>query len=146
MAERTGAQLIHTDDLMDGWRGLDAAGRQLAAVCEALVAGRPGSYQHFDWEQGRYDRTVPVPVAPWLVVEGVGSGSAAVAAYCTVLVWVEVDDDLRLTRGIARDGIEMEPHWRQFMLDEQVLFARERTRDRADVVVDGTGRLPPTVR
>jgi uridine kinase len=146
MAERTGAQLIHTDDLMDGWRGLDAAGRQLAAVCEALAAGRPGSYQHFDWEQGRYDRTVPVPVAPWLVVEGVGSGSAAVAAYCTVLVWVEVDDDLRLTRGIARDGIEMEPHWRQFMLDEQVLFARERTRDRADVVVDGTGRLPPTVR
>ncbi len=146
IAERTGAQLIHADDLMDGWRGLDAVGRQLATVCEALAAGRPGSYRHYDWEQHRYDQTVAVPPAPWLVVEGVGTGAPATAAYCTVLVWVEVDEDVRLTRGVARDGVEMEPHWRQFMLDEQALFARDRTRDRADVVVDGTGRLAPTVR
>ena len=31
LAERTGAQLVHGDDLMEGWRGLDAVGRQLAA-------------------------------------------------------------------------------------------------------------------
>ena len=56
----------------------------------------------------RYDRTVEVPPAPWLVVEGVGSGAAALAAYITVLVWVEVDDDLRLARGLERDGDEMQ--------------------------------------
>jgi uridine kinase len=146
MAERTGAQLVHTDDLMQGWRGLDAVGRQLAALCEALAAGRAGSYRHFDWEQHRYDRTVPVPAAPWLVVEGVGCGAPAIAAYCTVLVWVEVDEELRLARGIARDGVELEPHWRQFMVDEQALFARDRTQHRADVLVDGTGRVAPRVR
>ena len=146
LAEATGAQLIHGDDLMDGWRGLDAVGRQLAGVAAALAEGRPGSYEHFDWEQGRYDRTVAVPPAPWLVVEGVGSGAAAIAACITVLVWVEVDDDLRLARGLERDGAAMEDHWRTFMADEAALFARDGTRARADVLVDGTGRRSPSVR
>jgi len=146
LADRTGAQLIHGDDLMDGWRGLDAVGRQLAALAGPLSQGHPGEYRHFDWEHDRYDRTVPVPVAPWLVVEGVGSGAAAIAAYVTVLVWVEVDDDLRLARGLERDGAAMEEHWRRFMADERALFAREGTRERADVLVDGTGARPPVVR
>jgi len=145
LAEATGAQLIHGDDLMEGWRGLDAVGRQLSALVADLAEGRPGSYEHFDWEHHRYDRTVAVPPAPWLVVEGVGSGAAAIAAYTTVLVWVEVDDELRLARGLERDGAEMQEHWRTFMGDERALFARDRSRERADIVVDGTGRTPPAV-
>ena len=49
-----------------------------------------------------------MPVAPWLVVEGVGSGDPVVADRVTVLVWVEADDELRLARGLERDG-ELEP-------------------------------------
>jgi len=146
IAERTGAQLVHTDDLMDGWRGLDAVGHQLGALAAPLAVGEPGSYRRFDWHQHRYDRDVAVAPAPWLVVEGVGSGAAALAAYVTVLVWVEVDDELRLRRGIARDGEEMRQHWLTFMNDERELFAREDTRARADVLVDGTGATPPVVR
>ena len=146
LAEATGAQLIHGDDLMEGWRGLDSVGRQLAALGAELAEGRPGSYEHFDWQHHRYDRTVEVPPAPWLVAEGVGCGAAVVAPYITVLVWVEVDDDLRLARGLERDGAEMEERWRTFMGDERTLFERDRIRERADVLVDGTGRTPPTVR
>ncbi len=146
LAAQTGAQVVHTDDLMDGWRGLDAVGRQLAGLVGELAEGRPGSYEHFDWEHHRYNRTVDVPPAPWLVVEGVGSGAAAIAPYVTVLVWVEVDDDLRLARGLERDGAAMEEHWRTFMADETALFAREQTRERADVLVDGTGARAPDVR
>ncbi len=146
LAESTGAQLIHGDDLMEGWRGLDAVGRQLAAMVEPLSAGREGSYQHFDWEHHRYDRTVPVPAAPWLVVEGVGSGALAIAAYITVLVWIEVDEELRLSRGMARDGEEVREPWLVFMDDERGIFERDGTRERADVLVDGTGARPPVVR
>ena len=63
-----------------------------------------------------------------------------------MLVWVEVDDELRLERGLERDGEAMSDHWRQFAIDERALFARERTRERADVLVDGTGAAaPPSV-
>ena len=78
--------------------------------------------------------------------EGVGSGAASVADAVTVLVWVEVDDELRFERGRLRDGEAMQDHWRQFALDERALFDRERTRERADVLVDGTGVAPPVVR
>jgi len=145
-AARTGAEGVHTDDLMEGWRGLDAVARQLSGLVALLAEGRPGRYRHYDWHAGRYDRTVEVAPAPWLVVEGVGSGATALSACTTLLVWVEAEDALRLDRGIQRDGAAMEPHWRQFMADEQEVFARDRTRDRADVLVDGTGARSPVVR
>jgi uridine kinase len=145
IADRTGAQVVHMDDLMDGWDGAAGTGPQLASVLEPLADGRPGSYRHFNWHLGRFDRVVAVPVAPWLVLEGVGSGNPVIAPYVTVLVWVEVDDDLRLARGLDRDGAAMEPQWRQFMRAEAGVFPAHRTRERADVVVDGTGVSPPVV-
>jgi uridine kinase len=146
LAETVGAPVVHADDLMEGWRGLDAVARQLTELVADLAEGRTGSYRRFDWEHGRYDRTVEVAPGPWLVVEGVGSGAPGISAYVTVLVWVEADDGVRLDRGLARDGAEMEEHWRQFMVDERALFARDRTRERADVLVDGAGETSPVVR
>lgn len=138
VAAEVGAQLIGTDELMDGWRGLGAVERQLVALCASLAAGRPGSYERYDWHAGEYAERVPVTPAPWLVVEGVGSGAAALAACTTVLVWVEADDDLRLARVLARDGAGVEAELRRFVVDERELFAREGTRARADLLVDGT--------
>ena len=43
-----------------------------------------------------------------------------------------------MARGIARDGDAFAPHWEQWAQDEAALFARERTRERADLVVDAT--------
>lgn len=146
IAARVGAQLVHGDDLMSGWAGLGAVGTQLAAVVDALAAGRDAAYSQWDWHLDRYARTVPVPVADWLVVEGVGSGSALIAPYVTVLVWVSVPDELRLARGLARDGAGMAEHWQRFMLDERALFAADDTEARADVLVDGTGAETPVVR
>lgn len=146
VATLTGAQVVHGDDLMSGWRGLDAVGRQLAALVDDLAGGRDAAYDRFDWHADRYTDRVPVPAAPWLVVEGVGSGARAAAWACTALVWVEAAEDLRLVRGLERDGEQMREHWLQFVEDERALFAAEGTRSRADVLVDGTGRTPPRVR
>jgi hypothetical protein len=146
IAERTGAKVVHMDDLMDGWDGVSGTGPQLASILEPLSAGRPGSYRHFNWHLDRFDRVVYVPVADWLVIEGVGSGHPGVAHLVTALVWVEAGEELRLARGLDRDGADMEPQWRQFMLEEAGVFSTHRTRERADVVVDGTGSLRPVLR
>lgn len=145
VAGLTGAQVVHMDDLMDGWGGLVSTGPQLSSILGPLAEGRPGSYQHYDWHAGRFDRVVDVQVADWLVIEGVGSGNPAVDDLVTVLVWVEAADDLRLARGLDRDGTDMEEHWRRFMSEEVDLFAAHRTRERADVIADGTGTTAPRV-
>ena len=144
VAELTGAAVINTDELMEGWGGFDTVTSQLTDVVTSLAHGRTGEYLRYAWGQGRFfDDPVTVTPGPWLVVEGVGSGEPAIAEWVTVLVWVEVDDDLRLARGLERDGAHNEPEWREFMPAEREIFARDRTRERADVIVDGTGARPP---
>ena len=71
------------------------------------------------------------------MLEGVGSGALAHSRLITVLAWVEVPYDLRMARGLERGGVGVAENWQQWAEDEQEVFARERTRERADVVVDG---------
>ena len=139
----TGAPLLHMDDMFEGWDGLPRITDQLETLLRPLAGGRSGSYRRWDWPGNAWAETILVPPAPLLVLEGVGSGSASVAELITVLAWVEVPYDLRMARGLERGGIGVADNWRQWAVDEQDLFARERTRERADIVVDGrVGSLP----
>jgi cytidylate kinase len=106
------AQVVHMDDLYEGWTGM-AAGvdRLVEQVLDPLAAGRKGRYQRYDWTLGEYAEGHDVPFAPFLVVEGCGAGSRRVAGLTTLLVWVEADDDVRLARGLARDGDAARDPW-----------------------------------
>jgi uridine kinase len=132
------ALVVHMDDLFPGWSGLPRIDEQLDGLLTPLGEGRSGSYRRYDWLAGAYAETVTVDPVPLLVLEGVGSGAGRFSALRTVLTWVEAPYDERLRRGIERDGDAFAPHWEQWAADEAVLFAREGTRERADLVVDGT--------
>jgi uridine kinase len=138
LAEAFQAPVVHMDDLFEGWSGLPRIDAQLDGLLGPLSEGRAGSYRRYDWLAGEYAETVAVEPAPLLVLEGVGSGARRFESLQTVLVWVEAPYDVRLRRGLERDGDAFAPHWEQWAADEQELFAREQTRQRADVVVDGT--------
>lgn len=146
-AEHGSVHLLHVDDMLEGWRGLPGALPRLARdLVDPLRAGRPGSYRRYDWAAGRFAETQTVDPVDVLVLEGVGSGGSAYDDAITTLVWVEVPRDLRLARGIARDGEQVREHWLTWMSDEDGVHARERTRERADILVDGTGHTPPVIR
>ena len=132
------AHVVHMDDLYPGWSGLPLVDDQLDGLLTPLGEGRAGSYRRYDWLAGELTETVTVAPVPLLVLEGVGSGASRFADLQTVLVWIEAPHDLRMSRGIERDGEAFAPHWEQWAADEQVLFAQEGTRERADLVVDGT--------
>jgi uridine kinase len=143
IAVLTGAPVVHMDNLYEGWDGLPRVGEQLDRLLRPLSRNRPGSYRRWDWYADRWAEVVVVPPAPLIVVEGVGSGSRAHGGLITVLVWVEVPSDLRLQRGLARDGVEMDEHWRAWSLAEQEHFAQDDTRARADLVIDGSAGTAP---
>ncbi len=131
------AAVIHMDDLFEGWRGLDRVDTQLESLLRPLSQGFSGSYRRWDWPGNAWAETVLVPPTPLLVLEGVGSGSSANADLVTVLAWVEVPFELRMARGLERDGDVVADHWTHWARDEEALFARERTRQRADLILDG---------
>jgi len=133
-----GSVVIHMDDLFPGWSGLPHVDEQLHGLLTPLAAGRPGSYRRYDWLAGEFAETVTVEPVRLLLLEGVGSGASRFAPLQTLLVWVEAPHDLRMERGLARDGDDFAPYWEQWAADEADLFAKEGTRERADVIVDGT--------
>ena len=137
LAELSGAPVLHLDDMFEGWGGLPRIADQLDTLLSPLAVGRSGTYRRWDWPGNAWAETVLVPPAPLLVLEGVGSGAAAYDDLVTVLAWVEVPYDLRMARGLERGGVGVAENWRQWAVDEQEVFERERTRERADVVLDG---------
>jgi uridine kinase len=138
VAERCGATLVRMDDLYPGWEGLFDVEPEVLGVLQPLSEGRTGCYRRFDWAAGEYHETHHVEPTAVLVLEGVGSGNRAWRDLITTLVWVEASDDVRLARGLARDGEAHRAQWLRWLPDEARLFAQEDTRARADLVFDSS--------
>ena len=138
-----GAGLVHLEDLYAGWTLTGAVARLSAGVLRPLAEGRAGSHARYDWAAGRFaDEPVSVAVPRVLVVEGCGSSPRALDPWTTLRVWVEAPAELRLSRGLARDGDELAAHWRRWQESEAAHFAAEDTRARADLRVDGAAAAP----
>ncbi|MCW2684472.1 MAG: Uridine kinase [Blastococcus sp.] len=141
LAEALGPDVVvvHMDDLYAGWTLSGSVDRLTAGVLEPLAQGRPGAYRPYDWAAGRFGPDpVDVPPVPVLIVEGCGSGPRVLDRWISLLIWVEAPAAVRLARGLARDGNEVEGHWRQWQQDESAAFAADDTRARAGLRVDGT--------
>ena len=129
------AIVLSTDEMLEGWRGLPGLPSTVEALLRPLAQGLPGQWRRWDWYDDSWAETRTVDPAPLIVLEGVGSAAAAYSSLITLTVWVEADLEVRLARWLERDGEQMRPFWERWLADEEALHARERTRERADVVV-----------
>ncbi len=141
LARALPAALVHMDELYPGWDGLAEAVQLVTRlVLEPLSRGERAAYPRWDWARADWGETVAVPHHRFLVVEGCGSSVLPAGRYAAVRVWVDADRDVRIRRGIERDGETFRPHWQRWARQEDALFAADHTRERADLVVD-TSRL-----
>lgn len=135
------AQVVHMDDLYEGWQGMAAGVAKLHEwVLEPLHAGVPGRYRRYDWELNTYAERHSVPLADYLVVEGCASAGRGIDQYQPFIIWVEEPDaQVRLARGLARDGAHMREHWLDFMAQEEREYQEQNTRAAAHVTLNGQG-------
>ena len=133
------AQVVCTDDFASWEEPLEWWPRLIEQVLEPLSKNHPGRYQRCDWDTRQLAEWHEVPVAPFLVLEGVSSSRAVFTPYLTFRVWVETPRQERLRRGLERDGQDAIDLWRDWMAREDAYVAAERPRERADLVVSGTG-------
>ncbi len=140
-----GVPVVHLDDLYEGWEqelGDPLATRIDAWLLVAWGAGLPGMHPRYDWEVRRFTEWVAVPAAPVVILEGCASASRRVRARASLVVWIEAPVDVRLRRGLDRDGEAMTEPWQAWQRHEAAHFAADGTRAAADVLVDGsTGRV-----
>lgn len=137
-------RVFHMDNIYPGWDGLAQAAPLLVEwvlkpLRRSASANRaPIRWRRYDWIAGGYAEWHSWPVPAVLIVEGVSSGAAVAADYLDLLVWVSAPQPLRYRRGIERDGDAYAPHWHRWQRQEDVVFARDRTTERADFQVDGS--------
>ncbi|HZE31442.1 MAG TPA: hypothetical protein VE198_08405 [Actinoallomurus sp.] len=133
-----GAPVVHSDDFPVPWDGDPLAWWPplTALVLAPLRAGRAGRFRRYDWRNGTYAEETEIPVAPVVVIEGVGAARAE--APVAFRIWVEAPHDVRRRRAAER-GDDLAA-WDQWAEIEAKLFAADRTRDRVDLVIDGNPR------
>ena len=136
-----GAPVVHTDDFATR-DGATWWPRFLEQVIEPLINGAPAQYQRYDWVTGEPAEWHTVEQAPIVIIEGVSSARGEWASHLSFVVWVETPRNERLRRGLERDGIDARSDWDAWMAEEDVHFANDPTRERADLVVDGTSGPP----
>ncbi|MFB7615393.1 uridine kinase [Kitasatospora sp. NPDC056181] len=139
-----GAPVVHLDDLATHAEPFGWAGRLRTQVLEPLAAGRDAAYEVYDWTLRRFASTAAVPLAPVVLVEGVGAGRRAVRPWLARLVWMELSAEDARRRGEERDGPALAEFWEGWAQAESAHFADDPSRPHAGTTVDGvTGRISP---
>ena len=135
------AAVIHTDDFASWENPHNWWPRLEEQVLGPLERGEAVRYQRYDWNRHELGEWHDVPVSDVVIVEGVSSSRSDVKDRLTMAIWIESPREVRLARGLERDGEAMRLAWDKWMAEEDAFFERDGTRERADVIVDGAPTL-----
>jgi uridine kinase len=131
-----GAEIVHTDDFA-GWDDpRDWWPRLKEEVLEPLSRNQSARFRRTDWEKGR-ELWGEVQPAEFVILEGVSASREAFQPFLTYSIWVETPSELRLERGLERDGENARAQWEAWMAEEDRYVARENPKGGADLVVPG---------
>lgn len=132
------APVVHTDDFASADNPIDWWPRLLEQVIEPLTRGDAARYQRYDWPSESLAEWHTIDPAPIIIIEGVTAGRSEWADHLSYLIWIDTPRDERLQRGLERDGKDALHFWESWMADEDAHYERDPTRERADLVIDGT--------
>jgi uridine kinase len=135
-ASRPDVQLVQTDAFWNGSQ-FDLP-RLRTEVVEALLRGRTAAYDAWDWAaHAAAGRRALVPNGV-VVIEGVCALHEMFRHDLDVRIWVDAPSELRLARGVARDGEASRTTWTEvWMPSEDAYVARDNPIPCAHLVIDG---------
>ncbi len=137
LAQDLRVQIIHMDDLYDGWD--NALGLQLSETLVHIVSshksGKAVKFSKYDWAKSTFKEADEIPEADLIILEGVGSGQGAIRDELAALLWIDIDSSLGLERVISRDGDSIKAQMQIWLTEQEQHFAREGTQNAADFIL-----------
>ncbi len=135
------APIVHTDDFASWDHPLDWWPRLVRELLEPLAHGQVARYRRTSWSDEDEDQWTEVAPAAFVLLEGVSASREAFRPFLTYSLWVETPRELRLERGLDRDGEEARALWERWMEEEDGYVALERPQAWADRVLAGDENL-----
>ncbi len=120
--------------------GLFDLARLASQVLIPHSEGRDLHYRRYNWEAGSLGGWATGDSAAPLIVEGVYSTHQTLRDYYDLRIWVTAPREVRLIRGMERDGEEARSKWVEvWMPAEDRYIAEQSPQDHAHLVLDGSG-------
>ncbi len=149
VAAMSDAYLVHVDDFyLPSSRRNERSGEvgqafDLPRLAEQVVvpgsAGKALRYQRYDWAKDQLAQWVEVPSSVPVVVEGVFCLAAELRSAYTFKIWCHANSTLRLTRGLARDGMKAQSIWVDTWIPAENEYARSQHPERVvDLIADSS--------
>lgn len=138
LADQLGGVTVCSDDFARprvlGWEWR----RFSEQVLSPVLADATARYQRYDWDDDRLAEWHEIEPGGFLIAEGVSISRKELGDPWDLKVWVECPYDLRLARGVERDGEAMRDTWVNFWIPEEERYVEQRRpHERADFIVLG---------
>jgi len=135
--ELAGAPILHTDDFASWENPINWWPRVIAEALEPLARNELARFRRSEWEQKQQEQWSEVAPSEFVILEGVTASRDAFRPFLTYSIWIETPRDLRLRRGIERDGEELRAQWEEWMAEEDQYVARAKPHENVDLVLRG---------
>jgi uridine kinase len=138
IAEEVDDTLIVATDSF--WNGSEfELDRLRTEVVDVLLAGEVAHYDEWDWASKELRPGRSVVPAGVVIIEGVCALHQMFRNDLAVRIWIDTPSDVRLARGIERDGEGSRSTWVDvWMPNEAAYVRRDDPVTCAHVIVDGT--------
>ena len=104
-----------------------------------LSRAEEARYQRYDWVTDSMAEWHTVPACGVVLIDGNYSTREELRDLYDFRIWVDAPHDVRLARGLARDGESARARWLdEWMPEEERYLAAQEPRRFADLVVAGT--------
>ncbi|RHW41576.1 uridine kinase [Neobacillus notoginsengisoli] len=119
--------------------GADFDWQRMLQVIVPLSEDKEGRYQRYDWSSDKLADWHTVPVGGIVIIEGVSAIRRELAEYYDLTIFVDCPYEVRLQRGLDRDGEGARDMWvKNWMVAEEMYVEAHKPHERADLVMDGT--------
>lgn len=145
-----GGQIIHMDDFYkpsNERSQLDISKKESRAdydiirlrqdIIFPILNGMEARYQRYDWNEDKLAEWHTVEPKGLIIIEGVYSISEQLHNKYDFKIFVECNRELRLKRGLVRDGENALDFWEHWMIGEDKYLQEQKPRDRADYIISG---------
>ncbi|MFZ9840300.1 MAG: uridine kinase family protein [Candidatus Nanopelagicales bacterium] len=133
------AAVVHMDEVYLGWEtALSKAtvNRINQEILKPIAAGSVAKFKKFNWHTYQLDEEQELDPSI-LIIEGVGSAAHEIREHASLVIWIEVDLGLGLSRVLERDGEQISAQMVNWQVQERNWHEQDQTRAAASVLLSG---------